>query len=156
MQLKYIMTREVQVVRPDATLQEAACLMKQIDAGAVPVTDGTRLQGIITDRDIAIRAVADGCDPCSTPVREVMSSEVIFGTPEEDVEDAARLMEQEKIRRLVVVDNDKNLVGIVSLGDIATHGHNRSLSGEALEAISQPGDPNRPFNGNAGRYAAAP
>jgi len=151
MQLKEIMTRDVQVVPPDATLQEAACLMKQINVGAVPVSDGTRLEGIITDRDIAIRAVADGCDPCATRVREVMSRDIIFGTEDEDIEDAARLMEQEQIRRLPVLDNNKNLVGIVSLGDIATQGHSRALSGEALEIISQPGYP--PSSNAGGRYA---
>jgi len=139
MQLRDIMTRDVQVIDPAATLMDAARVMKQMDVGAVPVCDGKRLQGMITDRDIALRAVAEGKDPKATRVRDVMTSDVVYGTTEQSVEDAAHVMEQQQIRRLVVLDENKELVGIVSLGDLATEGHDRALSGEALEAISQPG-----------------
>jgi CBS domain-containing protein len=141
MQLREIMTKDVEVIRPDATLFEAAKLMQRHDVGAVPVCDGARLQGMLTDRDIAIRAVAEGRDPFTTLVRDVMTSEVVYGTEKQDVNEAAELMEREQIRRLVVLDDDRNLAGIVSLGDIATQGGSRRLSGETLEAISQPGAP---------------
>jgi CBS domain-containing protein len=141
MQLREIMTRDVEVVRPDATLFEAAKTMQTHDVGSVPVCDGARLQGMLTDRDIAIRAVAEGRDPFTTLVRDVMTSEVIYGKEKQEVSEAAELMEREQIRRLVVLDDDKNLVGIVSLGDVATQSRNRKLSGETLEAISRPGQP---------------
>jgi len=138
MTLKEIMTCDVEVVRPDATLQEAARILKDQNIGSVPVCDGTRLQGIITDRDIAIRAVAEGRDPFVTLVRDVMTPDVVYGMENQSIEDAARIMEQKQIRRLVILNENKDLVGIVSLGDLATEGENRALSGEALEAISQP------------------
>ncbi len=138
MHVKDIMTREVEVVSPEATLQEAARILKTHNIGSVPVCDGSRLQGMITDRDIAIRAVAEGRDPFVTLVRDVMTSEVVYGMESQSIEDAARIMEQKQIRRLVILNEEKNLVGIVSLGDLATEGENRSLSGETLEGISQP------------------
>jgi CBS domain-containing protein len=139
MQLKELMTRDVQVVRPEATLQEAARILKDENIGSVPVCDGTRIQGIITDRDIAVRAVAEGRDPFVTLVRDVMTSDIVYGMENQSIEDAARIMEQQQIRRLVILNDNKDLVGIVSLGDLAVEGENRSLTGETLEAISQPG-----------------
>jgi CBS domain-containing protein len=139
MTLKEIMTRDVEVVSPDATLQEAARILKTQNIGSVPVCDGTRIQGMITDRDIAIRAVAEGRDPFVTLVRDVMTPEVIYCMENQSIEDAAHIMEQQQIRRLVILNENKDLVGIVSLGDLATEGENRSLTGETLEAISQPG-----------------
>jgi len=141
MQLREIMTKNVETTRPDATLFEAAKIMQREDVGSVPVCDGAKVQGMLTDRDIAIRAVAEGRDPFTTLVRDVMTSEVVYGTEKQDVQEAAELMEREQIRRLIILDDDKNLVGIVSLGDIATQADSRKLSGEALEAISQPGSP---------------
>jgi CBS domain-containing protein len=141
MQLREIMTKNVETARPDATLFEAAKIMQREDVGSVPVCDGTRIQGMLTDRDIAIRAVAEGRDPFTTLVRDVMTSEVVYGNEKQDVQEAAELMEREQIRRLLVLDDNKNLVGIVSLGDIATQAGSRKLSGETLEAISQPGSP---------------
>lgn len=140
MTVKEIMTRNVEVVSPDATLQEAATVLKNQNIGSVPVCDGDRIQGILTDRDIAIRAVAEGRDPFVTLVRDVMTPDIVYGLENQSIEDAVRLMEQQQIRRLVILNEDKNLVGIVSLGDLATGGENRSLSGEALEAISQPNE----------------
>ena len=138
MQLKDIMTYNVETISPEATLQEAAQTMKTRDIGSIPVCDGTRIQGMITDRDIAIRAVAEGRDPFTTMVRDIMTPDIMYGYENQDVEDAARIMEQAQIRRLVVLSENKDLVGIVSLGDLATQSNNRSLSGETLEAISQP------------------
>ena len=143
MQLKEIMTRDVEVVHPDATLQEAARKMRDLDVGPIPVSDGTRLQGMVTDRDIAIRAVAEGRDPASTKVSEVMTPEIVYCFEDQDVDDAVRIMEEKQIRRLLVLNHDKDLVGIVSLGDLAVEGRNRGLTGEALEHISEPSEPER-------------
>lgn len=136
--LKDIMSRDVHVVAPDATLQEAARLMQNYGVGSIPVCDGTRLQGMITDRDIAIRAVAEGRDPFTVKVQDVMTPGILYAMEDQSVEDAARMMEEKQIRRLVVLDSNKNLVGVVSLGDVATKSRNDSLAGETLEAISQP------------------
>ena len=139
MQVKDVMSRDVEVVLPSTTLREAAEKMKALDVGPLPVCDGTRLQGMITDRDIAIRAVAEGRDPNTTPVSEVMSVGVIYCYVDDDVRDAAKLMEKEQIRRLVVLDRAKNLVGVVSLGDLAVGGVNKKLTGDVLREVSEPG-----------------
>ena len=138
MLLKDIMTPNVEVIRPDATLQEAAQKMKNLDVGPIPVCDGERLVGMLTDRDITIRATAEGRDPKTTSVREVMTPEVEYCFEDQSIEDAARLMEEKQIRRLVVLNRDKRLVGIVSLGDVATATGDEQLSGEILEQVSEP------------------
>jgi len=138
-----IMTRRPDVVRPDATVVEAAALMRRLDVGAVPVCDGTRLQGMLTDRDIAVRAAADGKDPRQTLVRDVMTNEVTWAFEDEPVERAATLMRQHQIRRLPIVSRDKNLVGIVSLGDLAVDTGDDRLSGATLEDVSAPSRPGR-------------
>src|SRR5258707_14307782 len=113
MQLKDIMTPKPESVRPDDTLQEAARRMRELDVGPLPVCgDDDRLAGMITDRDITIRAVAEGKDPRNTTVREAMTEDVIYGFEDQDVDDAARVMEQWQIRRLVVLDPAKRPVGI--------------------------------------------
>src|SRR5450432_825682 len=119
MKIKDVMTRGVEVVRPDATLQEAAAKMKSLDVGPVPVCENDRVLGIITDRDIVVRAVAEGRDARTTRVEDVMTREVFSCGEEDDVKDAAKTMKQRQIRRLVVLTADKRLAGIVSLGDIA-------------------------------------
>jgi CBS domain-containing protein len=142
MQLKEIMTPNVEVVRPDASLQEAAELMMRRDVGPLPVCDGERLVGMLTDRDIIVRATAHGRDPKTTQVQEVMSPGVIYCFEDQDVEDAADLMEEHQIRRVVVLNRDKQLVGIVSLGDLALEADEDDLDdaevGEVLEHVSQP------------------
>jgi len=143
MQLKDIMTPGVEVISPQATLQEAAQKMEQFDIGPLPICDGERLVGMLTDRDIAVRAVANGWDPRTTSVREAMSPELVYGLEEQDIQDAARLMEQYQIRRLPVVNRDKRLVGIVSLVDLAIEGVNQALAGEVLEQVSEPAAPKR-------------
>jgi CBS domain-containing protein len=140
MQLSQILTHDVETIPPTASIRDAARRMKELDVGALPVCDGSRLLGMITDRDIAVRAVADGREPERTAVTEAMTPEVIFCYEDEDVRQAADLMEQKQIRRLPVMSRDKKLVGIVSLGDLALQGNDR-LSGEALQQISQPGGP---------------
>ena len=140
MKLRDVMTRHVEVVRPDSTVKEAAQKMKQIDVGSIPVCEGDRMIGIITDRDIAIRLVAAGRD-ANTRVSDCMTSEVVCCRADEDIKEAARLMEDKQIRRLAIVDDDLRLVGIVSLGDLATDTGDSKLAGEALEKISEPSQP---------------
>src|SRR5205823_1716246 len=119
MRVSEAMTREVRVASPGQSIREVAKIMAEIDAGSMPVGDNDRLVGMITDRDIAIRAVAQGKGP-DTPVREVMSTEkVLYCYDDEDLAHVAQNMAEQQVRRLPVVDRDKRLVGIVSLGDMA-------------------------------------
>jgi CBS domain-containing protein len=143
MLIKDVMTRGVEVVRPDETLQQAARKMKSIDVGPLPVCDGERLVGMITDRDIIVRATAEGRDPKTTPVKEAMTPGVVYVFEDQDIEEAALLMKQRQIRRLVVLDNNKRLVGILSLGDLAEDSGDDQLSGEVLEGVSEPSEPAR-------------
>jgi CBS domain-containing protein len=112
--------------------------MRSLDAGSLPVCDHDRLAGMITDRDITVRAVADGRDPRTATVRDAMSEGINYCFEDDDVADAARLMRQKQIRRLVVLNHDKRLVGIVSLGDLAVETSDEHLAGETLERVSQP------------------
>jgi len=137
MKVKHVMTREVVVARPDDSICEAACRMAECDAGALPVGENDRLVGVITDRDIAVRAVAQRLS-ADTPVRDVMSREVLYCFDEEDIEQVARNMAEQQIRRLPVVDRDKRLVGIVSVADLALNAKSRT-AGEAVAGISRPG-----------------
>jgi CBS domain-containing protein len=137
MRVSEAMTRDVRVARPDQMIQDAAKLMSEIDAGVLPVGDNDRLVGMITDRDIAVRAVAQGKGP-QTPVREVMTAEVKYCFDDEDTEHVARSMSDQQVRRLPVVNRDKRLVGILSLGDLAIM-QGGAPAGEALAGISQPG-----------------
>ena len=143
MELRDIMTRNVEVISGDASLKEAANKMRTIDVGFIPVCDGNRLQGIVTDRDITIRATADGRDPTKTKVADVMSTDVAYCLEDQKIDEVVCLMEARQIRRLPVLNLDKQLVGIVSLGDIAVHAGDRDMAGETLEEISQPAAPKR-------------
>ena len=138
MKIKDVMTRAVQTVRPDQTLQEAAAKMKALDVGPIPVTDGDRLVGMITDRDIVVRAVAEGRDSRTTKVREAMTSEVVCCNEDDDVTEAATKMKDRQIRRIVVVDGQQRVAGIVSLGDIAVDTSDEKMSGRVLEEVSKP------------------
>lgn len=131
------MTPHAECVSPDASLVDAAQRMRALDVGALPICDNDRLAGIVTDRDLAIRGVAEGRDPRTTPVRAVMSPHLAYIFDDQEVEEAARLMEVKQIRRLPVLSRAKRLVGIVSLGDIAVE-TGIALSGEVLKEISQP------------------
>jgi CBS domain-containing protein len=135
-----VMTFPVEVVHPSDTLRTAAEEMRALNVGSVPVCDGERPVGVITDRDIVVRAIALGHDPDTSSVSEVMSDVVQSCKPDTPLEEAARVMKQHQIRRLVVVDDEQNLVGIVSLGDIAQEA-SEQLAGETLEAISEPSVP---------------
>jgi len=138
MKVSELMTQQVETVSPDATLQDAAKLMARIDAGVLPIVENGRLAGIVTDRDIAVRGVGKGKDPASTPVRDIMSAEVKFTNEDDDIDDVAETMADLQVRRLPVVNRDKNVVGIVSLADIAREKTPRKV-GEALQGISRPG-----------------
>jgi len=119
MRVSEAMTREVRVASPGQSIREVAKIMAEIDAGSMPVGDNDRLVGMITDRDIAIRAVAEGKGP-DTPVREVMSSEkVLYCYEDEELDHVAKNMSQQQVRRLPVVNREKRLVGIVSFGNLA-------------------------------------
>ena len=137
MQVREVMTQEVRLVRPGNTIEQAAATMAELDIGLLPVTDDDRLVGMISDRDIAVRAVAVGLGP-DTKVGEVMSAEVKYCFDDEDAEDVAQNMGDIQVRRLPVVNRDKRLVGIISLGDIATT-HKSPVVGQALSGISEPG-----------------
>jgi CBS domain-containing protein len=136
MKVSQIMTAHAQCVAPDNTLVEAAGLMRELDVGALPVCEGDRLAGMVTDRDIVLRGVADGRDANTATVREVMSSGIIHVFSDQEVEDVARVMEEKQIRRVAVVNRSKRLVGIVSLGDLAVNS-NPAFSGIALKEVSQ-------------------
>ena len=137
MKIKDVMTTSVECVRPETTLQEAAAKMKSLNVGSLPVCEGDRPIGIITDRDIVVRAIAEGRDPRTTRVPEAMTAEVVSVLETADVKEAARLMKDRQIRRIVVVDPNKRVVGIVSLGDIAVDTHDDKMSGDVLEKVSK-------------------
>ena len=143
MQVKEIMTREVEVIHPNNTLEEAAKKMKDLDIGPLPVCEDKRVLGMLTDRDITVRATADGQDPWTSKVNEVMSPQITYCFEDQDVTEAARLMKEKQVRRLLVLDRGKRLAGIVSLGDLAVEARNEQLVGEALEGISEPSSPQR-------------
>jgi len=138
MMLKEIMTSGVEVIRPNATLKEAARKMKDLDVGLIPVCDGDRLCGMLTDRDITVRSTAFGNDPAKTPVEGVMTQEVVYAFEDQDEGDAAKLMEERQIRRLIILNRNKRLVGIVSLGDLATRASRKRHSAETLQEVSKP------------------
>ena len=135
MKIAEVMTRDVQTARPDQTIQEAANLMAQIDSGALLVNDQDRLVGMVTDRDIAIRAIAAGMD-CATPNAKVMSSDIRYCFEDEDVEDVAQNMADIQMRRLPVLSRAKRLVGVVSLGNIAS-ARNEHASATVLRGVAQ-------------------
>ena len=137
MKISEVMTREVTTVGPETSVQQAAGFMLSEDAGSLPVRDGNRLVGMITDRDIAVRGVAKGHGP-DTPVRELMTDQVICVREDDDVDDVASKMSETQVRRLPVVDEDDRLCGIVSLGDLSRETNDESAH-QALEGVSQPG-----------------
>lgn len=143
MEIAAIMTRNVEVVKPDSILQEAAAKMKSLDVGMLPVCDGDRLVGMLTDRDITVRATAEGHDPGKTRVRDVMTPDVICCFEDQSVQEAAKLMEERQIRRLPVLSKDKRLIGIVSLGDLAVHAGDENLAGRTVQQVSEPASPKR-------------
>lgn len=136
MRVSEVMTRQVRLARPEQTIRDAARIMGEIDAGALPVGEQDRLVGMITDRDIAVRAVGIGKGP-DTPVREVMSTDLRYCYEDEDTDDIAENMAEEQLRRLPVLDRNDRLVGILALGDLATE--DERAAGDAVAGISRHG-----------------
>jgi CBS domain-containing protein len=134
-----VMSREVRLASPEDTVQQATRLMREADTGVLPVGEADRLVGMLTDRDVALRLVADGKDPARTKVREVMTAEVRYVFEDEDLHRAAESMAAQQVRRLPVVTRSQRLVGMVSLGDLAAAGRTPRLAGRALAGIAQEG-----------------
>ena len=134
--IRELMTESPRTVSSDATVVEAARIMRDDDFGLVPVVDGDRLVGTVTDRDIAIRVVAEERDPSSTIVREIASADLVTIDPEQELGEALRLMAQHQVRRLPVVEEDGRLVGIVAQADVARHG-DETQTGQVVEQISK-------------------
>ena len=141
-QIADVMTRGVRSMAPSDSVQSAAQAMDELNVGAVPVCDGYKLVGMVTDRDIAVRCVAAGLAGDQTQLEQVLSANVRFCREDQSVEEAVEMMQAAGVRRLPVVDSDQKLVGIVSLGDIAVKG-SEELASEALEGISYPAEPDR-------------
>ena len=143
MQVKEIMTCSVETINSDASLVEAAQRMRSLKVGALPVWENDELIGMITDRDVTIRAVAKEKNPSSTTVKEIMTADVCCCFDDDDIHEAARMMEEESIHRLLVVNSGNDPVGFVSLADIAVKSHDEHLAYEVLERISEPACPHR-------------
>lgn len=142
MKIREIMTPDAQCVGPEETLVDAAALMRQLDVGVLPVCHEGDVVGMITDRDITIRAVADARPPTTTRVREIMSPGTVFVYEDQEVDEVVHILEKHQIRRAPVITRERRLVGIISLGDIAVDS-SAALSGEALKCVSQPAEPVR-------------
>ena len=138
MKIRDCMTRDVRMVRPDQTIREAAHMMAELDIGALPVQDNDRLVGMITDRDIAVRAVAEGRG-ADTQIRDVMTNEIKYCYEDQTIDEVTRNMGEQRLRRLPVLNRNKRLVGILSLGDLAREESSQDEAGEALCGISRPG-----------------
>jgi CBS domain-containing protein len=135
MKVSHMMHKGAECAAPDETLQQIAKMMRDYDVGAIPVCQGDKTIGIVTDRDLAIRALADGNDPAKLTAKDVMSTNVVYCRDVEEAEDAIRIMEENQIRRLPVLDEAERLVGMVCLGDIS-HALSQDLTGEVTRAVS--------------------
>ncbi len=138
--LKDIMTQEVISVDPNTSIEQAAQLMQKHNIGSIPVCDQTGIKGIVTDRDIVVRNVANGTDPKSSKVSDVMTAQITMGTPWMEISEASQLMSNNQIRRLPVIDNNQ-LVGVVALGDLAVNPRTDTEASDALSDISTPAHP---------------
>lgn len=137
MKISEIMTKEPKYIAPDESLQEAARQLRDMDVGMIPIGDGVKLKGMLTDRDITVRVIAEGVDPQTVSVSDVMTPEVIYAYEDQDVEEAARIMEEQQIRRLIILNRDKDMVGIVALADLANKAKDPAVESEALEGVSK-------------------
>jgi CBS domain-containing protein len=143
MQVAEIMTRDPEVVTSDFILKDAAVKMRELDVGMLPIRSDDRLVGMLTDRDITIRATAEGRDPANTKVGEVMTPEVVYCFEDQDVSEAAKVMQDKQIRRLPILNRQKRLVGIVSLGDVAVHVGKDKIVSKTVKEVSEPAEPKR-------------
>ena len=139
MKVREIMKREFRSVARDATIRDAARQMREAGVGMLPVEDGQEIVGSVTDRDITIRATANGADPNTTPVSEVMSHEVFTCVEDDDLRQAAQIMEDNQIRRLMVQNDESEFVGMLAIADLARHQETAQLLNEVIEQVSQPG-----------------
>ncbi len=137
--LREIMTKNVEIVRPNATLFEAAEKMRNQNVGVLPVVEGKKIEGMITDRDIVIRALANRKDPRQTRVSDLMTRDVVYSYEDQGVDEAAKMMHDKHVRRILVLNNNRNLVGVISLGDLATQTGRRRMVSEVLEEVSTSG-----------------
>ncbi len=143
MQVREVMTKGVEVIHPQSGLPEAAMTMRRMDVGALPVVKEGRLEGIVTDRDIAVRAVAEGRDLATTLVSDVMSRGVVTVQEDDDVETAAQLMADSQVRRVPVIGPNRKLSGILALADLAVEQKAQEAASTALEGVSEPAMPRR-------------
>jgi len=143
LRIKDVMTPQAEVLSPDATTEEAASAMKTLDIGVLPVCDEEGLVGILTDRDLVVRVLAATRDPKAMLVGEAMTPSVVYCFEDDEVEHAAAIMAGQQIRRLPVLDKNRKLVGIVSVGDIALQSQDHQMTGKVLEDVSQPSMPKR-------------
>ena len=134
--IRDVMTSDPRTVEPSATVQEAAKAMRDQDVGPIPIVENGSLSGILTDRDIVVRVVAEGKDPSSTTVRDIASRDLVTIDPEQTLDEALRLMAKHQVRRLPVCEEDGRLVGIVAQADVALEGDDRT-TGEVVEKISK-------------------
>ena len=146
MKLREIMSDHVEVIHPDDSLQTAAEKMRDRDIGFLPVCDGDRLIGVLTDRDLITRALADGLEPKALLGRDLVTSPAIYCFDDQSIEEAAKLMHDNQIRRLVVLSRDKQMVGVISLGDLAMTASDK-LTGDVLQSVSEPVSASRPEPG---------
>lgn len=136
--VRAIMTSDVEVVSPDESIEGAARIMQSRGVGALPVCDQDRILGLVTDRDIAVRAIAEGVDPKRTRVRSILPlGGVQYCYEDQSLDEAARMMRDKQVRRLLVLDRDKTLVGLLSIDDLAVRGRKEGLTGRTLEGIAQ-------------------
>jgi CBS domain-containing protein len=136
MQIKDIMTKGLEVISSDSNLTEIAKKMRSFGCGAMPVFESNKIIGIVTDRDIVVRAIADGKDPSQTSAKDIMSVQPCCCFEDDSIEEAVKMMENKKVKRILVKNPDGNPIGIISLGDIAAKSHLLELSGQAMEVIA--------------------
>ena len=147
MKLHEVMTKDVEIIHPEDTLQTAAQKMRDRNIGFLPVCDGDRLIGVLSDRDMIVRALADGMDSSAIVGRDLITSPAIYCFDDQSLDEAAKLMHDNQIRRLVILNrSDKRMVGVISLGDLAINVDDK-LSGDVLQSISEPESINRPEPG---------
>ena len=142
MQVKELMTRDIEFVNSNDSIKQAAEKMKELNVGVLPVKTGNKLVGMLTDRDIVVRSVAPGLDPEQHQIIDAFSEGVVACNGDDDIKDVAQLMEERQIRRVVVKDNEEKVIGIVSLGDLAVN-IGKEMVGEVLKEVSEPSEPVR-------------
>lgn len=135
-QIKEIMTGKPEYIQPDTSIVETARKMRDLDVGMLPVGDGVKLQGMVTDRDITVRVVAEGADLQTLTAREAMTPDVLYAFEDQSVDEVVKSMREQQVRRMVILDRDKNMTGIVALADIAQHVEDADLKSKVLEGVS--------------------